>query len=119
MAHFARINNNNVIDVIVINNQVLVDSNGNESESKGIEFCKQLYGQDTNWIQTSYNSQFRGIYAGIGFTYDPIKDVFVPPKPHESWSLDSDGFTWIAPIPYPQDGEVYFWNEDILNWVKY
>lgn len=118
MAHFARINNNEVLQVIVINNGVLLDENGLESEAKGIEFCKDTYGQDTNWIQTSYNSKFRGVFAGEGFTYNSEKDVFTPPKPFESWSLSDDGFTWLSPVPYPSDGDYYYWNEQSMSWVK-
>ena len=81
MAHFAELDNNNTVTrVIVIHNNELLDDNGNESEAKGIAFCKQLYGENTRWIQTSYNSSFRGIYAGVGCTYDPTANVFLPPS---------------------------------------
>jgi len=77
MAHFAELDENNVVkQVIVVNNNELLD-NGVESEAKGIEFCTNLLGG--TWIQTSYNANFRGIYAGIGMTYDPANDVFVLP----------------------------------------
>lgn len=76
MAHFAKINSDNVVEqVIVINNNEVPD------EAIGIAFCKSLFGEDTNWIQTSYNGNFRGRFAGVGMTYDPIKDEFVAPKP--------------------------------------
>jgi len=90
MAHFAQINEiNKVTQVIVVNNSVLVDpepvvingimyTNG-ESEALGIEFCKGLYGADTNWVQTSYNGSFRGKYAAIGDTYDPVTNLFIDP----------------------------------------
>jgi len=78
MAHFAELDENNiVIRVIVIHNNELLDENSNESEQKGVDFCVVHYGG--NWIQTSYNSNFRGTFAGIGFIYDPVNDVFVPP----------------------------------------
>jgi len=78
MAHFAKLINGVVDQVIVISNEdILVD--GVESEAKGISFCKSLFGQDTEWIQTSYNSNFRGRYAGVGFTYDEEKDEFIAP----------------------------------------
>lgn len=79
MAHFARIENNVVTQVIVVNNEVITDENGNEQESLGIEFCKSLYGADTQWVQTSYSGKFRGKYAGGGMIYDPIKDEFTVP----------------------------------------
>lgn len=77
MANFAKLENSRVVQVIVIDNKDLLDENGIEQESKGVEFCKTLFGQDTTWIQTSYNSNFRGKYAGIGDLYDPIEDKFV------------------------------------------
>jgi hypothetical protein len=84
MAHFAQINENNIItQVIVVNNNELLDENGVEQESKGQEFCTNLLGG--NWIQTSYNSTFRKNYAGIGFAYDSVRDAFISPKPYPSW----------------------------------
>lgn len=72
MAHFAKINSDNVVEqVIVVNNEEVPD------EATGVAFCKSLFGEDTNWIQTSYNNNFRGMFAGVGMKYDPIKDKFV------------------------------------------
>jgi hypothetical protein len=79
MAHFAKIENNIVSMVIAINNEVLENKPFPESESIGIEFCKLLYGDDTIWLQTSYNNNFRGTYAGIGMKYDTVKDEFIVP----------------------------------------
>lgn len=70
MAHFARINDGVVSQVIAVNNEVALD------EATGIAFCKSLFGEDTEWVQTSYNSNFRGVFAGVGMTYDPTEDVF-------------------------------------------
>ena len=117
MAHFAQIDNNNiVINIIVVHNNELLDQDGNESELKGIDFCKSLFGQDTKWIQTSYNSNFRKDYAGIGYTYDETRDAFILPKPYNSWVLNEDTCRWEAPISIPTDGKAYTWNEEILNW---
>ncbi len=90
MAHFAQLDENNVVtQVIVVNNTELIDStpvfiNGvmyinGESEDKGVEFCRSLFGADTNWVQTSYNGSFRGKYAGIGDTYDAANNIFSSP----------------------------------------
>jgi hypothetical protein len=79
MAHFARIKNNIVYEVIVINNSVLENKSFPESEIIGIAFCKSLYGEDTEWLQTSYNSNFRKNYAGNGMIYDADKDEFLFP----------------------------------------
>jgi hypothetical protein len=81
MAHFAKIENNIVREVIVVNNEVLKDENGIEQESIGIAFCEELFGG--TWIQTSYNGNFRKHYAGAGMTYDPIKDEFIIPTIEE------------------------------------
>ena len=81
MAHFARIENSIVREVIVINNEVITDENGIEQEQLGIDFCKSLYGQDTEWLQTSYNGNFRGTYAGSGMIYDEELDIFYTPEP--------------------------------------
>jgi len=83
MAHFARVENNIVREVIVINNEVITDENGIEQEQLGIDFCKSLYGQDTEWIQTSYNGNFRGRYAGSGMIYDAELDEFIYPQTEE------------------------------------
>lgn len=117
MAHFAEINSNNeVLRVIVINNQELLDSSGQEQEQIGIDFCKTLFGGI--WIQTSYNSKFRKNYAGIGYTYDIQRDAFIPPKPYPSWILNEDTCLWEAPISYPQDGNTYFWDEENFIWQE-
>jgi hypothetical protein len=77
MAHFAELDENNIVKrVIVVHNNELLD-NGVESEAKGIQFCQSLYGG--NWVQTSYNSNFRNKYAGIGYRYDSITDEFISP----------------------------------------
>lgn len=93
MAHFAELDENNVVKQVIVvhNNELLVD--GVESESKGIVFCQSLFGG--NWIQTSYNGTIRKNYAGIGFTYDPVRDAFIPPKPEEGeWVLNEDTCQW-------------------------
>ena len=78
MAHFARIENNIVREVIVVNNEVLENKPFPESEPIGVAFCKSLYGEDTEWLQTSYNGNFRGRYAGSGSVYNPELDEFDP-----------------------------------------
>lgn len=121
MAHFAELDENNmVLRIIVIHNNELLDANGQESEQQGIDFCKSLYGADTRWAQTSYNNSFRYRYAVVNGHYDPVSDVFVPPKPSDkpSYVLDNAIYDWVPPVPYPTDGHGYVWIEDIVNWVK-
>jgi hypothetical protein len=111
MAHFAKIENNIVIDVVVVNNnELLVD--GIEQEQKGVEFCQSLFGGE--WIQTSYNNNFRKQYAGIGFTYNADADQFVAPQPFPSWTLDSNN-DWQAPTPKPEGN--FYWDEESLSWL--
>jgi len=122
MAHFAELDSDNkVLKVIVVNNSELL-VNGVENEQKGIDFCKSLFGLNTNWIQTSYNNNFRKQYAGTNFTYDSIKNKFIAPQPYPSWSLDASD-DWQAPVPEPSlteeqrlQGKFYRWNEENLSW---
>ena len=115
MAHFAKINENNIVEqVIVVANEVLLDENGIEQESIGAQFCAETFGG--TWIQTSYNGNIRKNYAGIGFTYDPVADHFFSSKPYPSWTLDADA-NWQAPTPYPIEGS-YIWNEETLSWIE-
>jgi hypothetical protein len=119
MAHFAQLDTNNVVtQVIVVHNNELLDANGVESEAKGASFCQSLFGADTIWVQTSYNANFRKNYAGIGYSYDPARDAFIPPKPYPSWVLNEDTCQWQAPFPYPTDGGSYYWDEATQSWVS-
>lgn len=118
MAHFAKLDtDNNVVDVVVVNNEVLKDSSGNERESLGASFLSTLFDGHTNWRQTSYNGTFRKNYAGIGYKYDHQLDAFIPPKPFRSWVLDAESCQWVSPVPYPNDGQFYLWDEDTTSWI--
>ena len=115
MAHFAEIDNNDVVlRVIVVSNADTSTPDGTEVESIGIAFCQRLFGG--NWVQTSYNNSFRKRYAGIGYTYNRQYDAFITPKPYPSWTLNTTTLDWEAPVPYPTDGKVYYWNEGTTSW---
>ena len=119
MANFALIKENIVIAVIVVDNKV-INNNGIEVEQLGVDFIdslniKGIYDYDTI-KQTSYNSNFRNVYAGIGFIYDSVNDVFISPKPYEDWILVN--YKWTAPIPYPSDNKQYFWNNNQWNLIN-
>lgn len=119
MAHFAQLDSSNkVTRVIVIGDGDCLDNNGVESEAAGIAFCRSLYGQETQWAQTSYNNKIRKRYAGIGYTYDESLDAFITPSPFPSWTLNTSTCDWQAPVPYPSDGKRYRWDEDNQCWVK-
>ena len=103
MAHFAKLNNNIVTEVIVAEKDFI------NSGSVGDEFL---------WVQTSYNSNFRKNYAGAGYTYDKTRDAFIAPKPFASWTLVEATCQWTAPTAMPDDGKRYEWNEDTTNWTE-
>lgn len=117
MAHFAQLDENStVLQVIVVNNNELLDENGQESEAKGVSFCHGLLGG--NWVQTSYNGNIRKNYAGVGFTYDSQRDAFISPQPFASWILNETTCRWESPVPYPQDGKKYSWDEQTTSWIE-
>jgi hypothetical protein len=110
MAHYAFLDNNNIVTDVIV----------------GIDETELIEGLDTEtWYgnfrgqvckRTSYNGNIRKNYAGIGFTYDAELDAFIPPKPFASWQLVEETCQWEAPIPYPTDGFTYAWNEAELSW---
>lgn len=117
MAHFAKIGIDNIVlEVLVVANRETMDAQGNEQESIGVEFLKNLTGHET-WVQTSYNGNIRKNYAGIGFTYDHARDAFIPPKPYASWSLNEETCLWEPPVAMPTDG-FYQWDEATTNWIE-
>jgi len=113
MAHFAKVENGVVTQVIVIEKEVLDLGH---------------WGDPKDWVQTSYNTQggvhtlggtpLRKNYAGVGFTYDSERDAFIPPKPYTSWVLDEETCLWNAPTPMPTDGKIYTWDETTTSWTE-
>jgi hypothetical protein len=115
MAHFAQVKNGIVQQVIVISDRDAPDPAPENSEPLGQAFIRDVLKLDGEWVQTSYNNTFRAHYAGIGYTWDDEYKVFYAPQPYPSWSLD-EAWNWVAPVPYPDDGGLYTWNEDTLEW---
>ena len=116
MAHFAKLENNKVTEIQIVNNKILLDKDGKEDEALGIAYLKGLFGSHTTWVQTSYNGKNRKQYAGVGDTYDATNDVFIVQQPFASWTLDSN-FDWQPPTPYPEElGGLAFWDEDSKSW---
>lgn len=112
MAHFAKVENGVVTQVIVIDQETLNTG---------------LWGDPASWVQTSYNTRggehpegrpLRKNFAGIGYSYDAQRDAFTPPKPFNSWLLDEETCLWNAPTPMPTDGKMYEWNEETTSWVE-
>lgn len=112
MAHFAHITDG-IVDQVIVAEQDFIDTGavGNPSE----------------WVKTSYNTHggkhpenrpLRKNYAGIDYKYDKIKDAFIPPKPFESWILNEETCLWESPVPYPEDGQFYFWDEKTITWQQ-
>jgi hypothetical protein len=108
MAHFAKIENDIVTQVIVIDDSI---------QNFGQTWINDHLNLDGEWIQTSYNNNFRANFAGIDYRYDRENDVFIAPKPYPSWVLNTS-WKWESPIPHPQDGLLYTWNENELNWIE-
>jgi hypothetical protein len=118
MANFAQLDGAyTVTEVIVVNNATIDNLPFPESEPVGVAFCQLLFGVGTIWKQTSYNVNFRKNYAGIGYTYDPVLDAFIRSQPYPSWVLNTITCQWQAPVPYPNDGKMYIWDEATLSWV--
>jgi hypothetical protein len=114
MAHFAKLENNVVTQVIVVANKDILNEQGQESEDLGIAFCSNLLGG--TWLQTSYNGKIRKNYAGVGYTYDEALDAFIPAKPFASWVLNETTAQWKAPVDMPTDDKRYTWNEETKSW---
>jgi hypothetical protein len=102
MAHFAKLDNNVVTEVIVSEQDFI------NSGAVGDSFL---------WVQTSYNGNFRKNFAAVGYTYDKTRDAFIAPKPYPSWVLVEDTCQWEAPTSKPDDGKLYSWDEDTTSWV--
>ena len=123
MAHFAEIDGNNVVlRVVVVANKDTADANGVEKEYIGAAYLESLLGG--TWKQTSYHSNIRKNFAGIGYTYDTALDAFVPPQPYPSWVLNPDTAQWEAPVPMPSDAgtgeppKMYMWDEMTQSWIE-
>lgn len=124
MAHFARIDENNIVqEVIVINNSFINNGDGTENEERGADKCREVTNTpDSTWIQTSYNSRIRGKFAAVGSFYIPESDVFVESCEYASWTLNTETLTWEPPIPDPSNAEedqLYFWDEESKSWIQW
>jgi hypothetical protein len=116
MAHFAKLDENNVVLAVHVVNNDVITINNVESEQIGIDFLTDLHGYSL-WKQTSYNGTIRKNYAGIGYAYDSTRDAFIAPKLFNSWILDEATCQWQAPTPMPiTEGKTYYWSEDDLSW---
>ena len=130
MAHFAQLDENNIVlQVVVVNNNELLNADGQEEEIRGIHFLQAHFGMDTKWVQSSYNLKFRRNHAQIGGSYDPVLDHFLPKCPYDSkkWTISAETeWVWVSPVPFPSfalidqaasEGKCYDWDEETANWV--
>ena len=121
MSYFADLDSENIVIRVIAADQDFIDSG--------------KVGDPNNWVQTSYNTRggvhyapnsntpdggvaLRKNYAGVGYTYDETRDAFILPKPYPSWILNEDTCKWDAPTPMPDDGKIYYWDEDTTNWKE-
>ena len=111
MSHFARVNAQGIVEQVIVAEQDFIDSLPDK----------------TSWVQTSYNTRagqhpegrpLRKNYAGVGYTYDPVRDAFIPPQPFPSWLLNEQTCLWNPPVPAPTDGKRYRWDEATTSWVE-
>ena len=121
MSYFAELDSENIVIRVIAADQDFIDSG--------------KVGDPNNWVQTSYNTRggvhyapnsntpdggvaLRKNYAGVGYTYDEIRDAFIFPRPYPSWILNEDTCKWDAPTPMPDDGKIYYWDEDTTSWKE-
>jgi hypothetical protein len=116
MAHFARLEDNVVVDIHVVENHNLHGENSIELEQLGVNYLKSIWGEH-NFVQCSYNGRIRKQYPGIGFTYDSAKDLFIAPQPYPSWTLDENS-DWVCPVaePVTELPFIAIWNEEKVDW---
>ena len=108
MAHYAFIDENYIVtEVIVGKDESNYDWEQHYGNFRG-QLCKR----------TSYHGNIRKNYAGIGYTYDPVRDAFIPPQPYASWTLDEETCLWQSPVAMPTDGKAYVWDEETLQWAE-
>lgn len=117
MAHFAQIHNGIVTQVLYLDNSLCAGGEYPDSEPAGQAYLASL-GLSGEWKQTSYNRTFRINYAVVGGTYDSQRDAFIMRKPHDSWVLNETTLCYESPVPYPDDGGVYDWNESTQQWIS-
>jgi len=104
MSHFAKVDGNNIVTEVIVSEKDFINSG-----AVGDEFL---------WVQTSYNGNFRKNHAVVGFTYDKVRDAFIPPQLWPSWTLNELTCQWETDIPYPTTEGMYIWNEETTSWVE-
>ena len=117
MAHFAEIDSEGTVQRVLVVSNAVTYQGDEEVEELGIAYLQNMF-PDTDWVQTSYNDNFRKRYAGKGYKYDVERDAFIPPQPFPSWLLNEESLSWEAPFPMPDDDKFYQWDEENQSWVE-
>ena len=118
MAHYAFLDEHYVVtEVIVGKDESNYDWEAHYGQFRG-QLCKRTSYNTRGGVHSEGGTPFRKNYAGIGYTYDPQRDAFIPPKPFTSWVLDETTCLWAAPTPMPTDGKMYRWDEDTTSWIE-
>lgn len=118
MAHYAFLDENNIVTEVIVGKD---ESNFDWETKYGMfrgQLCKRTSYNTIGGVHQLGGTPFRKNYAGIGFTYDPVRDAFIPPKPFPSWILNEDTCLWDAPTPMPQDNKLYIWDEETTSWIE-
>jgi hypothetical protein len=121
MAHYAFIDENNIVVEVIVGKDETDTSYDWEqvySEVRNGMTCKRTSYNTIGGVHVYGGTPYRKNYAGIGYTYDSDKDAFIPPKLYDSWALNEESCIWEAPTPYPSDGKLYFWDEEQVTWVE-
>ena len=119
MAHYAFLDSNNIVTEVIVGKdegEGDIDWEQHYGEFRG-QTCKRTSYNTIKGVHTNGGTPYRKNYAGIGYTYDSIKDAFIPPKPYASWLLDETTCLWNSPTPMPTDGKMYTWDETTTSWV--
>ena len=117
MAHFAEIDSEGTVQRVLVVSNTVTYQGDEEVEELGTAYLQNMF-PDTDWVQTSYNDNFRKRYAGKGMKYDVERDSFIPPQPFPSWLLNEESLSWEAPFPMPDDNKIYKWDEENQSWVE-
>jgi len=115
MSHFAKLDENNIVTFVTVGRQEDDGLEAELSERTG-DVYKQTSYNTLGGVHSLGGTPLRKNYAGIGFSYDAERDAFIPPKPYDSWLLVEETAQWEAPVPYPDDGLMYSWNEELTDW---
>lgn len=117
MTHFAKLDENNIVVFVTVGRQ---EDDGKEAEltARTGDVYKQTSYNTRGGVHILGGTPLRKNYAGIGYTYDSVRDAFIPPQPYASWTLNEDTCLWDAPVDYPKDGKIYSWDESTTSWIE-